>query len=86
MVTQMVKVPTLLEHLSIPLGFSGVYVTRHLILCVRLCRSLFVPFFFLYAILLSVLLRFTISDYLPLVSSNSSLTIYQINFDRKEQE
>jgi hypothetical protein len=46
MVTQMVKVPTLLEHLSIPLGFSGVYVTRHLILCVRLCRSLFVPFFF----------------------------------------
>jgi hypothetical protein len=45
MVTQMVKVPTLLEHLSIPPGFSGVYVTRHLILCVRFCRSLFVPFF-----------------------------------------
>jgi hypothetical protein len=37
------------------------------------CRSLFVPLFlFLLAIVLSVLLRFTDSDYLPLVSSNSS--------------
>ena len=85
MVTLMVKVPTLLEHLSLPLGFNEVYVTRHLVLCVRFCGSLFVPFF-LYAIVLSVLLRFTVSDYLPLVSSNSSLTIYQINFDPKEQE
>ena len=37
------------------------------------CRSLFVLFvLFLLAIVLSVLLRFTDSDYLPLVSSNSS--------------
>ena len=39
----------------------------------QFCRSLFVllSFFFL-AIMLSVLLRYTDSDYLPLVSSNSS--------------
>ena len=37
------------------------------------CRSLFVPLFlFLLATVLSVLLRFTDSDYLPLISSNSS--------------
>ena len=37
-----------------------------------LCRSLFV--LFPLAIVLSVLLRYTDSDYLPLVSSNSSST------------
>jgi hypothetical protein len=30
---------------------------------------------FLLAIVLSVLLRYTVSDYLPLVSSNSSVTV-----------
>jgi hypothetical protein len=48
--------------MSSPLVFSGVRVTRSLVLCVMSCRSLFV--LFLLAIVLSVLLRFTDSDYL----------------------
>ena len=65
---------TLPEHLSSPPVFSGVIrVTRSLVLCVMFCRSLFVLlYFFLLGIVLSVLLRFTDSGYLPLVSSNSS--------------
>jgi len=47
--------------------FSGVRAVRSLFFYVMLCRSLFV----LLAIVLSVL-RLTASDYLPLVSSNSS--------------
>ena len=47
---------------SSPPGLSGVHVTRYLVLCVMFCRSLFV--LFLLAIVLSVLLRFTDSDYL----------------------
>jgi hypothetical protein len=49
-------------HLSSPTFFSGVRVTRSLVLydCV-FCRSLFV--LFLLAIMLSVLLRYTDSDY-----------------------
>ena len=50
--------------------FSEAGVTRSLALCVVFCRSLFV--LFLLAIVLSVFLRFTDFDYLPLVSSNSS--------------
>jgi hypothetical protein len=53
-------------------GFSGVRVTRSLVLyicfvdrCLSFCT-------FLLANVLSVLLRYTVSDYLPLVSSNSS--------------
>ena len=52
---------TLPEHLSSPLAFSGVRVTRSLVLCVCFvdrCLS-----FVLLAIVLSVLLRFTDSDY-----------------------
>ena len=46
------------------LGFYGVDVTRSLFQCVIFCRSLFVLLsFFLLAIMLSVLLRFTNSDY-----------------------
>jgi hypothetical protein len=61
---------TLPEHLSSSPVFSGVLVTRSLVLYVcfvdRCC-----PFVhFLFAIVLSVLLRFTDSDYLPLVSSD----------------
>ena len=105
---------TLPEHLSSPPVFSGVHVTRSLVLCLMFCRSLFVllsfffwplcclfffdirilitslvscghcvvcsssiygfwlPLWYLVAIVLSVLLRYTDSDYLPLVSSNSS--------------
>jgi hypothetical protein len=51
------------EYLSSPLVFSGVRVTRFLVLCVMFCRSFFVLlFFFLLAIVLSVL-RFTDSEY-----------------------
>jgi len=48
------------EHLRSPPVFSGVRVTRPLVLCV-FCGSLFV--LFLLAIVLSVLLRYTDSDY-----------------------
>jgi hypothetical protein len=48
---------TLLEHLSSPQVFSRVCVTQSLVLCVMFCRSLFVLFF---AMVLSVLLRFTL--------------------------
>ena len=62
----------LVEHLSLPPVFSGVRVTRSLILCVMFCSSLFV--LFLLAIVLFVVLRFTDSDYPPLVSSNNCHT------------
>ena len=54
---------TLPEHLSSPPVFSGVCVTRSLVLCV--CLLIIVcPFvLFLLAIALSVLLRYTDSDY-----------------------
>ena len=52
------------EHPSSPPVISGVRVARSLVFCVMFCRSLFV-------IVLSVLLLFIASDYLPLVSSNS---------------
>ena len=54
---------TLPEHLSSPPVFIGVRVTRSLVLYV-FCRSLFVPLYlFLLAIVLSVLLRYTDSDF-----------------------
>ena len=52
---------TLQEHLSSPPGLRGVHVTRSLSLCVVFCSSLFV--LFRLAIVLSVLLRYTDSDY-----------------------
>jgi hypothetical protein len=51
----------LLEHLSSPMGFSGVRVARSLVLCVVLC--IFLLLLFLLVIVLSVCLRFTDSDY-----------------------
>ena len=57
------ELPTLPEHLSSPPVFSGVCVTRSLVLCVCFidgCLSF--CFFFLLAIVLSVL-QFTDSDY-----------------------
>jgi hypothetical protein len=66
-----VAVP-LVEPLSLPPVCSGVRVTRSLVLCVMFCRSLFV--LFLLAIVLFVVLRFTDSDYPPLVSSNKCRT------------
>jgi len=50
--------------MNLPTVFSGVHIARSLVFCVVFCRSLFVllPFFFL-AIVLSVLLRITASDY-----------------------
>ena len=56
---------TLPEHMSSPTLFSGVRV-----FCVMLCIHHRLSFFFL-AIVLSVLLQFTDSDY-PLISSNFS--------------
>ena len=53
------ELPTLSVHLSSPPVFSGVLVTWSLVLCVMFCRSLFV----LLSIVLSVLLRYTDSDY-----------------------
>ena len=47
---------TLPEYLSSHPGFSGVRVSRSLVLCVRFCKSLFVPLYFFFAIVLSVLL------------------------------
>ena len=57
---------------SSPLGFSGVRVTRSLVLCEMLCRSLFVPLFFFFWPLhcLSFYLRILIT---PLASSSSFL-------------
>jgi len=86
-ISYLINQVTLPEHLSSPPVFSGVRVTRSLVLCVMFCRSLFVLFvlfllaivlsvLFLLAIILSVLFRFTDSDYLPLVSSNSSYVIH----------
>jgi hypothetical protein len=62
---------TIPDHLSSLPVFSGVRVTRYLVLCVCFvdrCLS----FYFWPLSVLSVLLRLTDSDYLPLVSSNSS--------------
>ena len=53
---------TLLVHLSSSPVYSGVRVTRSLVLCVIFCRSLFLLLLFLLAILLSVL-RYMDSDY-----------------------
>ena len=53
-------------------GFSGVRVTRSLVLCLCFVDRCLSFCTFLLAILLSVLLRFTDSDYLPLLSSSSS--------------
>ena len=55
------ELPTLPEHLNAPSIFSGVCTARSLIFYVMFCRLLFV--LFLYAIVLSVLLQFTASDY-----------------------
>ena len=55
------ELPTLLEHVSSPPVFNGVRVIRSLVSCVCFvdrCLS-----FFLLAIVLSVLLRFTDYDY-----------------------
>ena len=59
-------------HIVHPLGFSGVRVTRSLVLCVMICRSLFVPlsFFFWPLYCLSFYLRILITT---LASSSSFL-------------
>jgi hypothetical protein len=55
------ELPTLPEHLNSLPVFSGVCVTQSLVLCVMFCRLLFV--LFLLAIVLTILVRFTDSDY-----------------------
>ena len=56
------ELPTLPEHLFFPSIFSGVGVTRFLVLCVCLADRYLSFVLFLLAIVLSVL-RFTNSDY-----------------------
>ena len=53
----------ILNHISSLPVFSGVCVTQILVFCVVFCRSFFVLLSFLLAIVLSVFLRFTTSDY-----------------------
>jgi hypothetical protein len=69
---------TLPDHLSSPLVFSWVRVTRSSVLCVYFVDRCLSFCTFSLAIVLSLLLRYTDSDYLPLVSSNSS---YFLQFD-----
>jgi hypothetical protein len=54
---------TISDHQGSPQVFCGVRVIRSLVLCVMFCRSLLVLLTFFLAIALSVLLRFTDSDY-----------------------
>ena len=56
------------------INFSRVRVARFLVLCLMFCRSSFVIFHL--AIVLSALLRFATTDYLPLVSSNYSSNLH----------
>ena len=80
---------TLPEHMSSTPVFSGVRVTRSLVLYVMFCRSLFVHF--LLIIVLSGLLRYTDSDcsfgIIKLVSHiavfvNSRLVYFCVIFDK----
>jgi hypothetical protein len=50
------------EHLSSPPVFGGVRVTRSLVLYVCFVDRCFLLSFFFFAIVLSVLLRYTVSD------------------------
>ena len=81
---------TLPEHLSSTPIFNGVRVTRSLVLCVMFCRSLFVLlYFFFWAILFSVLLRYTDSDYpfgiSKLFHDIMSSKLYIISFCEKKK-
>ena len=66
------ELPTLPEHLSSPLGFSGVRVARSFVFCIIFCRSFFVLFFWPLSCLSFFDLRNLIT---PLVSSNSTYNI-----------
>jgi hypothetical protein len=66
------ELPTLPEHMSSPSFFSGVRVTRSLVLCVCFVDRCLSFCTFSFTVVFSVLLRYTDSDYLPLVSLNSS--------------
>ena len=58
------ELPTLPEHLSSLTDFSGVRVARSLVLCVCFVDRLLPFVLFVLAIVLSVLFRYTDSDYL----------------------
>ena len=66
------ELPALPEHLSSPSVFSGVRVTRSLVLCVMFCRSLFVLLFFFFWSLCCLFFFDLWIMITPLVSSNSS--------------
>ena len=65
----------LMEHLSAYPGFSGVCVAQSFVLCVVVCRSLFV--FFPVTIALYVFLRFTDSDYSCGIYLQTFLLVYR---------
>ena len=74
------ELPTLPQHLSSPPIFSEVPVTRSLVLCGMVCKSLFVLFYVSFCPLCCLFffdIRILIA---PLVSSNSSsiMSIFQI--------
>ena len=71
------ELPTPPEHLSSHLVFSGVTVTQSLVLCVCFVDRRLSLCTFSLGHELSVL-RFTASDYLPLITSNSSYNIAYI--------
>jgi len=58
------ELPTLPEHTSSPLVLSWVHITRTLVNCVCFVDRCLSFALFLFAIVLSVLLRYTNSDYL----------------------
>ena len=58
------------KHLSSHPVYSGVHVARSLVLCVMFCRSLFVLLYFFCWPCVVCSVRFTDSDYLPLITSN----------------
>ena len=53
------------EYLSSPPGFGGVRVPRFQVFCVVFCRSLFVPLYVFFLVVLLSDFRFTDFDYLP---------------------
>jgi hypothetical protein len=66
------ELPTLSEHLNLPPIFSGIHVTRPLVLCVMFCRSLFV---LLSYCVVSPFFDLRILN-IPLLSSNSTFSYF----------
>ena len=50
------------EHMRLSVFFNGAHFAGSLVFCILFCSSLFVNFF-LFAIVMSALIRFPVSDY-----------------------